>query len=143
MIDTFHFLPGDYYIGDLCYVLDNDWDEVCDITIKGNACLDGLFTLADGRKFGLWRTAHGDGMYEDTAGCDYPVDSGSIGIIAVKDIADDEKTGVRFGEIVEFDQTFDVTGGGGEFRFGDIYIDTRYEDQDDLYEDEDEYDQLF
>jgi hypothetical protein len=77
---------GTYYVGDLCYVLHDEWDEVCELIIKDNVCLDGEFTLRDGRRFAIYGTAYGDGNYFDQNGKSYDVDAGSIGCILMNDI---------------------------------------------------------
>ena len=41
---------GKYYIGDLAYVMHGEWDEFCDLTIKGNSLSNGEFSLKDGRR---------------------------------------------------------------------------------------------
>jgi hypothetical protein len=139
--NKFLFPPGFYYIGDLCYVMDKEWDEVCDITIDGLGVIDGVFNLADGRKFGLWGTAYGDGSYNDNLGREYPVDAGLIGIIAVEDIDESEKENLKLGNITHFKNPFVVKCSEGKFNFGNlILIDTTYSDMDSNYdEDCDEY----
>ena len=87
------FPAGRYYFGDLCYLNNSGllcWDEVCDLTIKGNECLEGEFVLADGRRFFMAGTAYGDGNYllldqvsEKLA--DLGVDSGSLGLFPLAD----------------------------------------------------------
>lgn len=135
-IITAKFTPGKYWIGDLCYVMHTEWDEICGITIDHTGCKEGIFKLDDGRDFGTWGTAYGDGEYRDNAGRKYCVDSGSIGIIAFNDINKAEYGNLNLGNVIEFSESFIVQASKGEFRFGDIYIDTRDEDQDELYEDE-------
>ena len=68
---------GTYWIGDLCYVMHDEWDEVCNITISGHSVKDGEFKLADGREFATYCTAYGDGMYSDQDGNVYGVDGRS------------------------------------------------------------------
>ena len=124
---------GKYYVGDLCYVMDDDeWDQVCARTIKGNKFADGEFELNDGRKFAIYGTSWGDGGYQDYYGNEYSVDSGSIGCIKVEDIKDvKDKIDIELlGNIVEFETDF-VTGGGrgtkgwnGIIQFGRIAIET-------------------
>ena len=80
--------PVRYYVGDLCYVMHDVWDEVCDLTPFDNS--EHEFELEDGRKFILFSTAHGDGQYNDFLGKPYSVDSGTIGAIKVDDIRDTE-----------------------------------------------------
>ena len=47
--------PVKYYIGDLCYVMHDAWDEVCGLTPFDNS--EHEFELEDGRKFILFNTA--------------------------------------------------------------------------------------
>jgi hypothetical protein len=124
---------GKYYIGDLCYVMDDDeWAEFCDITItKEGKCLDGEFQLKDGRRFSTYRTKYGDGVYYDHYGHSYSVDAGLIGCILMEDIkANKYDNLLDLGAIQEFDTDF-VTGGGrgkpgweGLIQFGHIVIET-------------------
>jgi hypothetical protein len=78
--------PVRYYVGDLCYVMHDVWNEVCDLVPYDNS--EHEFELEDGRKFILFGTAYGDGSYTDLAGNSYGVDSGTIGAIKVDDIRD-------------------------------------------------------
>ena len=78
--------PVRYYVGDLCYVMHDVWEEVCDLTPYDNS--EHEFELEDGRKFILFNTAHGDGTYNDLNGRPYSVDSGTIGAIKLSDILD-------------------------------------------------------
>lgn len=83
--------PVKYYVGDLCYVMHDCWDEVCDLTlgpVGTTEDYEGEFELSDGRKFILFSTAYGDGQYSDRDGNPYAVDSGTIGAIKVDDIRD-------------------------------------------------------
>ena len=119
------FEPGDYYVGDLCYVLRNEWDEVCSLTIKEHSCLDGVFTLANGTKFATYGTAYGDGVYVDQKGHKYPVDAGLIGCVAVKDLdANILKDNIRLGNIIKFDKPFTTNEDQGVIVIGNLSIDT-------------------
>ena len=130
---------GKYYVGDLCYVMDDvEWDEFCNITIKGNDCLNGEFQFADGRKFATYGTKWGDGEYRDQYGNRYCVDAGLIGCIRVEDIRANKYPDIsKLGAIVEFETDF-ITGGGsgingweGTIQFGRVAIETSdYEDED-------------
>lgn len=126
---------GRYYVGDLCYVLRDSWDEVCDIVITDNDVRDGVFTLNDGREFAMLSTAYGDGMYSDNYDNEYPVDSGSIGCILVSDV--DTPEGVTSGNIIDFPTDFEpYAGGEGQLVFGPVVIDTIGEDSDEWESDE-------
>lgn len=87
---------GQYYIGDLCYVMHDVWNEVCDLlypddTVGSGA--EGEFTLKDGRKFALYNTNYGDGEYDTSVwGETIGVDSGTIGCILTSDIRDNTYT---------------------------------------------------
>jgi hypothetical protein len=112
---------GKYWIGDLCYVLGNVWDEFCDLTTSGHICLNGEFELSDGRKFATYGTAYGDGVYIDESGRTYGVDAGLIGCTLAEGLTE----GIELGHIVDFPSDF-VTyyEDKGVIRFGNVYIDT-------------------
>ena len=106
---------GKYYVGDLCYVMHNEWDEFCDITIDGNKCLDGEFNLKDGRRFATFGTKWGDGLYKDQFGKEYSVDAGLIGCIRIEDIdLENEDNYTNGGQVIEFTRDFVVRGGRNE-----------------------------
>ena len=115
---------GRYYIGDLCYVMHDRWDEFCALTCPGNRVLDGEFNLADGRRFATFTTQWGDGTYKDELGNEYPVDAGLIGCIRVEDIAPAELANIVNGRVVEFVRDFTTFSAGGVISFGTVSIDT-------------------
>lgn len=120
---------GRYYIGDLCYVMHNEWEEVCELTINGDSWIDGEFTLKDGRKFAIYSTKYGDGYYEGIG-----VDSGTIGCILVSDI--DTKCSenrIDLGRQVDFPRIFETASHDGEIFFGEVHIDTGDSDECDPY----------
>jgi hypothetical protein len=80
-----------YWVGDLCYVMHDCWPEVCNLVFPdGDSYTEnrGAMKLKDGREFVIFGTAHGDGVYEDQNGREYPVDAGCIGAIRKSDIRD-------------------------------------------------------
>ena len=124
---------GRYYIGDLCYVMNDVWDEFCDLMFPENgdgSMVQGKLKLKDGRQFVVYSTAYGDGCYEDNYGRSYPVDAGLIGCILVDDIRD-ESGNINSGNIVEFTDNFVTDGYEGYMKFGAVSIDTgcSYEDE--------------
>jgi hypothetical protein len=128
---------GDYYVGDLCYVLHAEWTEVCDLLFAGRddyGCNQGVFNLKDGRSFAIFNTAFGDGVYQDNFGAEYMVDAGSIGCIKVSGIDRDHPDNfLTGGHIVGFDNDFEVDTDGALLTFGHIRIDTDpqyYDDYD-------------
>lgn len=87
---------GTYYIGDICYVLDDDtYEEMEDI--------DGLCTNGE-QIIGFFPTAHGDGCYKDTKGRTYCVDAGNIGIVPIE-LCNPKY--VHFGTVITIPNEFD------------------------------------
>lgn len=128
---------GEYYIGDLCYVLHDVWDDVCELIIRKDECLEGEFQLPDGRKFAIYDTYWGDGEYRDQDRQAYSVDAGSIGCVLLSDINFEcPNNDTKGGRVVNFPYDFG-TGSDGEGRltFGHIVINTKFDEQ----EEEDEY----
>jgi len=122
---------GKYFIGDLCYVMHPEWDEVCDLMFPGRGGeVEGEMTLKDGRKFATFGTAYGDGEYQSNIGTSHGVDSGSIGCILVEDIKDDTYDDLEeHGAIVEFTQPFEVRKENNSMLiFGHIRINTDWDD---------------
>lgn len=135
---------GKYYIGDLCYVMHDEWDEVCDLFFPPGDNIgrgrEGEFALKDGRRFASFGTAYGDGMYRSNVGTEHCVDSGSIGCIRVDDIRDttyNEDRIEQLGAIVEFDRPFEVSADQGLLIFGHVQIETAGDEEDfDCFDDE-------
>jgi hypothetical protein len=140
--------PVKYYVGDLCYVMHDVWQEVC--LASWDEDFDGEGELEDGRKFILFHTAYGDGQYNDQNGLPYSVDSGTIGAIRVDDIRDPEFTRIvenGLGHVHEFPAEID--GMDCFYEDGTIHIytvvietgDSDYDDEgEDLEEGFDPYD---
>ena len=131
---------GKYYIGDLCYVMSDDWDEVCELTIKDSKVINGEFEMKDGRRFAMYSTKYGDGLYRSNMGTKHAVDSGTIGCILVDDIIDIPKFEIddKLGTVVTIDRSFSTGERDGLIVFGDVIINT---ESDEWYEDleEEEY----
>jgi hypothetical protein len=125
---------GKYYVGDLCYVLGDRWDEVCNLIIVVHECLDGEFELKDGTRFAIYGTAYGDGFYSDQHANGYPVDSGSIGCVLVDQITEGQLD-ITLGNTFNFEEDFETGEENGVIIIGDIVIDTAGEedDEDDDY----------
>lgn len=129
---------GKYYIGDPCYVFNESWSDVLDITHH----------FYDGDKYKIKNytvvgasTAYGDGIYEDNFERKYAVDAGLIAIMPVGILKIDNKITKKEimksdrKHIIDFKEDFSVECGHGKFLFGDIEIDTNESDEND----EDEY----
>jgi hypothetical protein len=117
-----------YYIGDLCYVMSEEWQDVCNAFYSGDD--EPLYELEDGRTFFMLNTAYGDGQYNDQNGLPYAVDSGSIGAVKVDDLNDSELATVLergLGHVHEFPYELtelDVEDANGILYFADVAIDT-------------------
>lgn len=119
---------GNYWIGDLCYILENEWSEVCDIMDAAEQedpenYGSGEFVLSDGRRFAVYKTRWGDGTYEDAQGRKYSVDSGTLGCIQFND----DKSSEDHSHVINFRKEFDTGYSDKDqsvIRFGHIHIDT-------------------
>lgn len=130
---------GKYYIGDLCYVMHKEWDEVCGLFFKGrtdHGCNQGEFMLADGRRFACYNTRWGDGTYFDEARNRYPVDAGCIGCILVSDISLDDVNSISSGNVHEMTRDFNSSNEDGILTFGHVVINTDNDDGFNDYEEE-------
>ena len=135
---------GKYYVGDLCYVMHDEWDEVCDLIFNEDSVIDGEFNLSDGRRFAIYSTAYGDGTNPSNVGTYHAVDSGSIGCILESDIKNSEHADL--GAIIEFKQPFQTSGcpdigsrqtdWDGIIHIGHVEIYTGDEDE---YDEEEDY----
>ena len=114
---------GRYYVGDLCYVMHNEWPEVCDAILEPDGMNQGEFKLKDGRRFAIMSTKWGDGTYN---GC--WVDSGTIGCIKMEDIRDDTYSLdqiTKMARIEDFDRDFTPYNEDGVLNFCGLIIDTK------------------
>lgn len=131
---------GTYYIGDLCYVMSNEWNEFCKLTNSDSTVLEGEFELADGRKFAAYSTAYGDGTYPCSNGASLGVDAGLIGCILVQDIRGvEEKEINRLGTVVTFNAPFTTGEKDGVISFGDVTVDTAGDDPGADWEEEEDF----
>jgi len=121
-------VKGEYYVGDLCYVLHDEWDEVCNLLFSGrdgHGCNQGELNLADGRRFAIYSTKYGDGLYRDQNDREYSVDAGSIGCILLQDIdLNHPDNFIGDGQSITFDQDFYTGELDGKIMFHDISIET-------------------
>jgi hypothetical protein len=130
---------GRYFVGDLCYVMHPEWDEVCNLFFEGrtdHGCNEGEFTLKDGRRFAAYNTLYGDGLYGSNRGTSHPVDAGLIGCIRIEDISEDvtEAHLLGYGAIVTFDTDFDTgTSPDGTIRFDTMEVYTGDTEDEEIY----------
>ena len=131
---------GKYLVGDLCYVMHPEWDEVCGLLFADrtdHGCNEGEFTLASGTRFAIYNTQHGDGTYLDEQKRAYPVDAGSIGCIRVEDVNDPEAW-LEGMNIIEFAEPFETSTDGVTIYIGNVEVYTGWEDAEEDYEEEEE-----
>jgi hypothetical protein len=107
-----------YVVGDLCNCLNSDdWFEFC----NNEALPEGAYSF---------RTFTGDGTYVDGEGREYNVDSGTIGILPLDKVSDQEKLRTalkyRIVHILDLEEvTEDMVGESeGVITLGPIIIDT-------------------
>jgi hypothetical protein len=125
--------PGEYYIGDLCYVLgDNIYDNI----FGGTGYESGIYEeKGTGRVFLVNSTAYGDGLYVGSDGKEFAVDAGIIGICSKSLMAKDDGGG----HVYTFRHPVGCRLHGGKFTFtdGSFYIDINTDGWDE--NDEDNY----
>lgn len=136
--------PGRYWIGDLCYVLN---DDLYDSVFGGTSYKEGHYTHANGT-FYVAPTYAGDGTYEDTDGHEYPVDAGVLSIVSESLV--DKIDGVPLGRYMTFPHGVTCSFTGRTFEPSGLFTFTWFTkegtpetltiDTGDSYEDEDSYD---
>lgn len=109
--------PGEYYIGDLCYVLG---DDVYNTIFGGlGGYNSGLYKEKGSDKFFLVdNTAYGDGIYYATDGKEFGVDAGIIGICP-KSACKKNDGG---GQFYTFEEPVKCRFGSGKFQFSSGHI---------------------
>ena len=144
---------GRYYVGDLCYVINDDkvWSEICELTMPYNSKTketdykDGEFTLADGRRIVIYSTKYGDGGYRSNIGTYHSVDAGVIGAILESECDSKYENINNLGAFVDFPEPWEHSGGrwtnydgwDGVIHLGHVAIatgDTEDEDEDEELE---------
>lgn len=127
---------GVYYIGDLCYVMETEWDYFCD------HCLDdGEHILPGDRRVASYGTLYGDGTYPCSNGAWLGVDAGLIGCIKIFHIQNDKLTIEqlnKLGTVVVFNSPFETGVHNGVISFGHIEVNTN---DDDSFEEDYDYEE--
>jgi hypothetical protein len=130
--------PGTYYIGDLCYALDDKVYDKIFGDVGGYA--NGMYQKSLQEFFLVDSTAIGDGEYQGTDGKQYAVDAGIIGITPISCML---KSGDG-GHVHTFHHKVSVDFKDGVFEFFSLdkylTIDTlgTTQDDDDDHDDEEE-----
>jgi hypothetical protein len=118
--------PGDYYIGDLCYVFN---DEFYEKVFGGQDYQPGLYLQTGSKNFFLVdNTAYGDGLYRGSDQREFAVDAGIIGITPMS--CREKNDGG--GQIYTFTEPVDCRFENGRFffssGFNELVIDTTGDD---------------
>lgn len=110
---------GRYYIGDPCYVIDDDkWHEFL-FGFQNTDDDGGIFDF-EGTAACAFYTHYGDGCYEANNGDMLGVDSGIIGAVPMELVGDDT---LPLGTEVEFREAFDcVRDPDGCLHFGTFSV---------------------
>lgn len=116
--------PGTYFVGDLCYVLGDSWDEFCNLTLTKDGVREGGTVFSDGREMCSFTTLYGDGVYQDAEGRDYPVDAGLLGCIKLENMDLEYDEICDSGQIIVFKNQFICERVDGMIYFGKIAIQT-------------------
>lgn len=133
---------GEYYIGDPCYILDEDQYEVLltetEFFMQGSVDRGGvMFDKVTGKYFSVFSTKYGDGCYRGNNGFTYGVDAGCIACIPVEMVSEPRyDTDVT---AVQFDRDFEVRYDDGLIVFGDVVINTDPDEYYDEVEEEEDY----
>lgn len=127
---------GVYFVGDPCYVFDNDWHGLLHAT---DTLSDGCHEYK-GHKLYSHGTAYGDGCYDDQLGNCYGVDSGCLGVVP-KELWENLPP-QHLGLIVTFEKPFvcSYEEVNGVVVLGHIRIETDppVEEDDDSYDEHDD-----
>lgn len=120
---------GKYFIGDPCYVIE-EWDDFLSDYLFKESGEEGTFQDKN-----VWanNTSYGDGLYNDNVGNNYPVDSGTIGVIPLEicNVTEKEIEEKELGSVVNFKKNFSPFYEEGFFYIENIIIDTIQEEDDD------------
>jgi len=114
---------GAYYVGDLCFVVDDRWDQIRDLTTKDGAQLEGEFVFPSGGRFATYNVGRGDGEYQDQHAGFYTLHSGLIGCVRIQDIHQNYWPNIPLGRRVVFTDEFHTGQQGDVIMFGHIHID--------------------
>ena len=107
---------GTYYIGDPCYLLnEDDYEKIV---------IDNFNNLENYENFFISKTKFGDGTYKDNQYGIYPVDSGLLSILP-EEICSHDKKEEDFCRKVNFPKDFYVENQDGIFYFDKIRIKTK------------------
>ena len=117
------FEPGTYVICDPCYAFNSDeWEKVCEQMFKDPENAEVKMPTGS---FWQHHTAYGAGLFKDDSGCEYGVDSGTLGVVPLA-MANKEKMKdvMHLIRVMNFAEAFEPSYKDGTFTFGKITIST-------------------
>ncbi len=106
--------PGNYYIGDLFFVLQEEFE-----LIKKSSLNE--FILNQDRKIAIYPTINLKEQYQDQFGQDYLIENGNIGCIRIEDV-DSINADFSKGKIISFYDFFDTRETLSRILFGHICL---------------------
>lgn len=136
--NTFVIPAGEYYIGDLCYALN---ETLYDKVFGGYGYRDGVYRRKDASLLFAVAGTGGDGEFKATNGWKFPVDAGIIGV-ASKKLCDKEDNGGGHYVTLTSPTTCHFNRGGIRMQAADysFHLDIPFEEWDEEEENEDEWD---
>lgn len=116
---------GMFWVGDLCYLLghsDEEHEQWMDLLHETDFFDGEAIGTLKGEKVIGFNTKHGDGVYNDQYGNEYPVDAGIIGIAPRSIVPDDA---LELGALHQFTDDIVCSNTDGFMSFnGMVLIDT-------------------
>lgn len=126
---------GDYFIGELLYVLFDDEESSILIRQSSSNQLKKI-SLPNDRFVVCFRSRDEAGRYYDNEMNEYDFDIGVIGCVPVNFLNEDENPNLDAGKIVSFSESFSVILTDQEFRVGDTVISFSSYESDDFEEED-------
>jgi hypothetical protein len=136
---TFTVPAGRYYIGDPCYAIEgNHWSKW--LTNAGLYTNPDMLTgnIVDSFDAHAFSTAYGDGTFYDQEGREYGVDAGLIGLVPISYLEANNVKVEKYWTFVTFDRPTECSSFKGTLSFGDIVINTDWDEEEEEEEEEDD-----
>ncbi len=124
---------GTYYVGDLCYVLQEEGSDIWGQLCKASNFEDGEVQLESGVRAAVYGTKYGDGSFFDKEGHEFAVDSGTLGCVLLEQTESEavkKCLAANICRVVEFEEAFETSEEGGIVKLGRVWIDTGSEPDD-------------
>ena len=114
--------PGTYILGDPGYAIpDEPWNEFVENASRPDK--NTIFGMVFGHYVLAFRAYYGDGVYKDSEGFHYLVDTGQIGLVSTN-MPRANFSGTS--DLIECDSPIECWQEKGVLHFGDLTIDTKH-----------------